>query len=139
MRIFQCFLFVLKRSYIFYYIICMTVPLTTTCQLNFSLNCHNLNFCYLRFLLILEFTLLKYVFDTVNLWALDEDVLWTKEFSILCEKCPYLNIFWSVFSRIRTQYGEIQSFPPYSVQMPENTDQHGTIVRTGITCKKISL
>ena len=27
MRIFQCLLFVLKRSYICYYIICMTVPL----------------------------------------------------------------------------------------------------------------
>ena len=29
MRKFQCLLFVLKRSYICYYIICMTVPLRT--------------------------------------------------------------------------------------------------------------
>ena len=28
MRNFQCFLFVLKRSYICYYIICMTLPLS---------------------------------------------------------------------------------------------------------------
>ena len=27
----------------------------------------------------------------------------------LCEKCPYLEPFWSVFSRIRTEYGETRS------------------------------
>ena len=27
----------------------------------------------------------------------------------LCEKCPYSEFFWSVFSRIRTEYGEIRS------------------------------
>ena len=26
--------------------------------------------------------------------------------SALREKCPYLGLFWSVFSRIRTKYGE---------------------------------
>ena len=31
--------------------------------------------------------------------------------------------FWSVFSRIWTEYGEIRSFSPYSVRMRENTDQ----------------
>ena len=31
--------------------------------------------------------------------------------------------FWSVFSCIRTVYGEIQSISPYSVRMQENTDQ----------------
>ena len=34
----------------------------------------------------------------------------------LCEKCPYSEFFWSVFSRIRT-------ISPYSVRMWENTDQ----------------
>ena len=28
----------------------------------------------------------------------------------LREKCPYLEYFWSVFSRIRTKYGEIHKF-----------------------------
>ena len=41
----------------------------------------------------------------------------------LREKCPYSEIFWSVFSRIRTEYREIPSISPYSVQMWENTDQ----------------
>ena len=35
------------------------------------------------------------------------------------KKCPYSELFWSVFSRIRTD-----SFSPYSVQMQENTDQN---------------
>ena len=41
----------------------------------------------------------------------------------LLEKCPYLKLFWSAFSRIRTEYGEILSISPYSIRMRENTDQ----------------
>ena len=33
------------------------------------------------------------------------------------------SFFWSVFSRIRTEYGEILRISPYSVRMWENTDQ----------------
>ena len=33
------------------------------------------------------------------------------------------SFFWSVFSRIRTEYGEIRSISPYSVLMRENTVQ----------------
>ena len=29
--------------------------------------------------------------------------------SPLCKKCPYSELFWSKFSRIRTEYGEIRS------------------------------
>ena len=32
------------------------------------------------------------------------------------------SFFWSVFSRIRTEYGEMQSIFAYSVRMRENTD-----------------
>ena len=32
-------------------------------------------------------------------------------------KCLYWEFFWSVFSRIRTEYREIQSISTYSVQM----------------------
>ena len=41
----------------------------------------------------------------------------------MCKKCPYSEIFWSVFSRIRTEYREILRIPPYSGRMWENTDQ----------------
>ena len=41
----------------------------------------------------------------------------------LREKCPHLEFFWSVFSRIRTEYRELRSTSPNLVQMRENTDQ----------------
>ena len=33
------------------------------------------------------------------------------------------NFFWSVFSRIRTEYGQILRISPYSVRMQENMEQ----------------
>ena len=54
------------------------------------------------------------------------------------KKCPYLELFWSVFCRIWTEYGEIQSISPYSVQMRENADQnnseYGHFLRSGQIC-----
>ena len=41
----------------------------------------------------------------------------------LREKCPYSELFWSIFSRIRTEYGEIRSISPHPVQMRENANQ----------------
>ena len=37
----------------------------------------------------------------------------------LRKKCPYSELFWSAFSRIRTEYGE-------SVRIRENTDQNNS-------------
>ena len=45
---------------------------------------------------------------------------------ILREKCLYSELFWSVFSRIRTEYGEILRISPYSVRMWENADQNNS-------------
>ena len=42
----------------------------------------------------------------------------------LRKKCPYLELFWSTFSRIRTEYREILRISPYSVRMWENVDQN---------------
>ena len=42
----------------------------------------------------------------------------------LRKKCPYSELFWSAFSRIRTEYREILRISPYSVRMRENTDQN---------------
>ena len=44
----------------------------------------------------------------------------------LPEKCPYSELFWSTFSRIQTEYGEILSISPYSVVMRENADQNNS-------------
>ena len=40
--------------------------------------------------------------------------------------CPYSVLFWSAFSPIRTEYGQIRSISPYSLQMQENADQYNS-------------
>ena len=44
----------------------------------------------------------------------------------LRENCPYLELFWSAFSHIRTEYGEILRISPESVRMRENEDQNNS-------------
>ena len=41
----------------------------------------------------------------------------------LREKCSYSELFWSIFSGIWTENGEIICISLYSVRMSENTDQ----------------
>ena len=43
-----------------------------------------------------------------------------------CLKCWNSKFFWSVFSRIWTEYGELLCIYPYSVQMHENMDQNNS-------------
>ena len=56
-------------------------------------------------------------------------------FRTLREKCLYSELFWSAFSSIWTEYGEILRISPYSVRMRENADQnnseHGHFLRSG--------
>ena len=42
----------------------------------------------------------------------------------LRKKCPYSELFLSVFSRFRTEYGEILCISPYSIQMRQKADQN---------------
>ena len=44
----------------------------------------------------------------------------------LRKKCLYLELFWSAFSRIRAEYGEIRFISPYLVRMRKNVDQNGS-------------
>ena len=44
----------------------------------------------------------------------------------LREKCPYLELFWSAFSRVWTEYGEILRISTYSIRIRENTDQNNS-------------
>ena len=44
----------------------------------------------------------------------------------LRKKCPYSVLFWSAFFHIWTEYGEIQSISPYSVQMRWDADQYNS-------------
>ena len=50
----------------------------------------------------------------------------TFQTATLRKKCPYSELFWFVFSHIRTEYGQIRSISSYSVRMPENTDQNNS-------------
>ena len=44
----------------------------------------------------------------------------------LRKKCSYSELFWSVFSRIWTEYGDILRLSPYSVPMWEIADQNNS-------------
>ena len=52
-----------------------------------------------------------------------------KKTTSLRKKCPYSELFWSAFSHIRTEYGEIRSISPYSVRMRENAGQNNSEYR----------
>ena len=45
---------------------------------------------------------------------------------IVYEKCPYLELFWSLFYHIRTEYGEILHISLYPVRIQQNTDQNNS-------------
>ena len=40
--------------------------------------------------------------------------------------CSYSELFWSVFSHIRTEYGEILRLSPYSIRMRKNAEQNNS-------------
>ena len=42
----------------------------------------------------------------------------------LHKKCPYSDLLWSAFSRIRAKYGKIGNICQYSVRKQENADQN---------------
>ena len=44
----------------------------------------------------------------------------------LRKRCPYSELFWSTFSHIWNEYGEILRYSPYSVRMPENANQNNS-------------
>ena len=58
--------------------------------------------------------------------ACEQNLQEESEFYTLPKKCPYLALFKSAFSRIRTEYGEILQISPHSVVMQENTDQNNS-------------
>ena len=47
----------------------------------------------------------------------------------LRKKRPYSGLFWSVFSHIRIEYGQILRISPYLIRMQENADQNNSEYR----------
>ena len=53
----------------------------------------------------------------------------------MIEKCPYLEFFWSVCPRIRTEHRETLRISPYLVRMRENTEQKNSEYEHFMQCK----
>ena len=49
-----------------------------------------------------------------------------KPYNSLRKNCPYSELFYSAFSPIRTEYGEIRTVCPNSVQIRENAEQNNS-------------
>ena len=64
----------------------------------------------------------KLCFDKKS-WGSLKSSIFIKNFYPLREKCPNKEFFLSLFSLIRTKYGEILRISPYSVRIRANTDQ----------------
>ena len=67
--------------------------------------------------------------------------LWKKLIKYLQKNCPYSELFWFSFSRIRTEYGEILRISPYSIRMRENADQNNSeygLFLLSVTCIRTS-
>ena len=61
-----------------------------------------------------------------NLLVLEKIYIAVSYEPTLRENFPYSELFWAVFSRIRTEYGEMLRISLYSVRMLENTDQNNS-------------
>ena len=60
-------------------------------------------------------------------WLIDRYVFFKLTQTLaLCEKCPNTEFSWSVFSHIRTKYGDLRNKSLYSVRIREYTDQKKT-------------
>ena len=55
----------------------------------------------------------------------------------LRENRLYSELFWSVFSYIWTEFGDIRSISPYSVRVLENTDQKNSKYRLFLRSENI--
>ena len=58
--------------------------------------------------------------------------------TILPKKCPYSDLFWSVFSRIRTEYGEI-FVSPNAGNTSQNNSEYGHFLRSARNIYLITL
>ena len=61
-----------------------------------------------------------------NLLVLEKIYIAVSYEPTLRENFSYSELFWAVFSRIRTEYGEILLISLYSVRMRENTDHNNS-------------
>ena len=87
-------------------------------DLDLNISILDLNIISKKVLKLISQIFSTYEYESYQGHELNQHSLW------LHKMCPYSEIFWSVFSRIRTEYGEIRSTSPCSVQMRENMDHN---------------
>ena len=59
----------------------------------------------------------------ITFWCLFVTLItFGRTIKVYCTNEKLAELFWSVFSRIRTEYRDLKSKTPYSAQMRENTD-----------------
>ena len=69
----------------------------------------------------------KWIYMNVSFFFLRKECWMRISFShTLHKKCLYSELIWSVYSLIRTEYGELLHISPHSVRMRENTDQNNS-------------
>ena len=61
--------------------------------------------------------------ESVRMKDLCETTFYSRDKRQHSVKCPYSEFFWSIFSCIWTEYGEIRGISSNSVRMPGNMDQ----------------
>ena len=82
-------------------------------------------------MLILDFLLTEILYTSCTIFLKSLPLRW---YQILREKCSYSELFWSAFSRIQTEYGEILRISLYSVRMRgnavQNNSEYGHVLRS---------
>ena len=66
----------------------------------------------------------KKVTDNKPIWKTYQKMERYWDSQVLRKKCPYLELFWSIFSHIGFEYREILRICPSSVQIRENNSQY---------------
>ena len=81
--------------------------------------------------LVRKIRLNNFNINDVTTWETNSCNTQIAQYHTLREECPtkYRVFFWSVFSRIWTEYGDLLRKSPYSVQLCENTDQKNSEIR----------
>ena len=107
--------------------------LDVTCHINL-IDFPRIYFAFLAYLIYLAFIIhsTEFLFFTL---MLSSGLLWLRK------TFPYSEFFWSVFFRIRTEYKDLQSKAPYSVQMQETRDQKNSGNRNflrSVYCSKLN-
>ena len=119
MRKFQCLLFVLKRSFICYYIICMTVPLSIGSKQSRQISYELIQMTFFEHIVIIKFGIheIKLSFQLKQSF-----------FYHYLKSVQIRSSFWSVFSRIYTEYVFSPNAGKYGPEITPYLDNFSAVI-----------